>query len=41
MKKLLLVLLVAAGVSIVASSCGGQRKGVGCPTANSNKPFRA
>jgi hypothetical protein len=41
MKKLLVIATILFTVSVVFSSCGGNRNGVGCPTASKSKPFRA
>lgn len=41
MKKLFLIGLVLFTITVIVTSCGGNRNGVGCPTANSSKPFRA
>jgi predicted small secreted protein len=44
MKKLLVIVAVLFTVSMIATSCGGSRRGggsEGCPTANKAKPFRA
>jgi hypothetical protein len=41
MKKILVMFVVMFTIVIAVSSCGGTKKGMGCPTANSAKPFRA
>ncbi len=49
MRKILLILTVLFAVAVVTQSCGasrgntsrGNKNGVGCPSGNPNKPFRA
>jgi len=41
MKKVIFSLLVIALAAFVCTSCASSKRGYGCPTSQSNKPFRA
>jgi hypothetical protein len=42
MKKVMISLLVVAIAAFVFTSCASSKRGgMGCPTSQSNKPFRA
>ncbi len=41
MKKVMISLLAVAIAAFVFTSCASSKRGVGCPTSTSNKPFRA
>jgi predicted small secreted protein len=41
MKKVMISLLVVAIAAFVFTSCASSKRGMGCPTSSSNKPFRA
>ncbi|MFY7839515.1 MAG: hypothetical protein ACOVP7_04520 [Lacibacter sp.] len=41
MKKVFLSILAVALAAFVFTSCASSKRGYGCPTSQSNKPFRA
>jgi hypothetical protein len=41
MKKVIFTLFVIAFTAFLFTSCASSKRGYGCPTSQSNKPFRA